>query len=104
MNLRQSMSGLHTWSGLLVSWLLFVIVFAGSLASFDKELTRWMQPDLHLPGAQSLGADQVRDWLRQRAPMPMPGGCCRRASGRPTGTPAGSRATAASSRSFSWTR
>ncbi|HCE5672707.1 TPA: PepSY domain-containing protein, partial [Pseudomonas aeruginosa] len=57
MNLRQSMSGLHTWSGLLVSWLLFVIVFAGSLASFDKELTRWMQPDLHLPGAQSLGAD-----------------------------------------------
>ena len=27
-----------------------------------------MQPDLHLPGAQSLGADQVRDWLRQRAP------------------------------------
>ncbi|HBO4518470.1 TPA: DUF3325 family protein [Pseudomonas aeruginosa] len=68
MNLRQSMSGLHTWSGLLVSWLLFVIVFAGSLASFDKELTRWMQPDLHLPGAQSLGADQVRDWLRQRAP------------------------------------
>ncbi|WP_132451267.1 PepSY domain-containing protein, partial [Pseudomonas aeruginosa] len=45
MNLRQSMSGLHTWSGLLVSWLLFVIVFAGSLASFDKELTRWMQPD-----------------------------------------------------------
>ena len=68
MNLRQSMSGLHTWSGLLVSWLLFVIVFAGSLASFDKELTRWMQPDLHLPGAQSLGADQVRDWVRQRAP------------------------------------
>lgn len=59
MNLRQSMSGLHTWSGLLVSWLLFVIVFAGSLASFDKELTRWMQPDLHLPGAQSLGADQA---------------------------------------------
>lgn len=103
MNLRQSMSGLHTWSGLLVSWLLFVIVFAGSLASFDKELTRWMQPDLHLPGAQSLGADQVRDWLRQRAPdahawwMLPP-------SERPTGTPAGSHATAASSRSFSWTR
>lgn len=45
MSLRQSMSGLHTWSGLLVSWLLFVIVFAGSLASFDKELTRWMQPE-----------------------------------------------------------
>ncbi|MBG4948101.1 hypothetical protein GHV78_27105, partial [Pseudomonas aeruginosa] len=30
-------------------WLLFVIVFAGSLASFDKELTRWMQPDLGPP-------------------------------------------------------
>ncbi|MBH9357906.1 PepSY domain-containing protein, partial [Pseudomonas aeruginosa] len=66
MNLRQSMSGLHTWSGLLVSWLLFVIVFAGSLASFDKELTRWMQPDLHRPGAPSLGAAPGRDGLGPR--------------------------------------
>ncbi|MNZ31272.1 hypothetical protein D3C78_485660 [compost metagenome] len=68
MSLRQSMSGLHTWSGLLVSWLLFVILFAGSLACFDKELTRWMLPQLHEPVANTVSADQVRDWLTERQP------------------------------------
>ena len=68
MSLRQSMSGLHTWGGLLPSWLLFVIFFAGSLACFDKELERWMRPALHQPGVASLTADQVRDWLHERAP------------------------------------
>lgn len=68
MSLRQSMSGLHTWGGLLPSWLLFVIFFAGSLACFDKELERWMRPALHQPGVTSLTADQVRDWLHERAP------------------------------------
>ena len=43
MTLRQSMAGLHTWGGLLPSWLLFVILFAGTLACFDKELERWMR-------------------------------------------------------------
>ena len=68
MSLRRSMAGLHTWGGLLPSWLLLVILFAGSLACFDKELERWMRPALHVPGAQSLTLDQARAWLTQRAP------------------------------------
>ncbi|ADO72069.1 PepSY-associated TM helix domain-containing protein [Stigmatella aurantiaca] len=68
MSLRQSMAGLHTWAGLLVSWLLFTILFAGSLACFDKELTRWMQPSLHPPSGQQLSADQVRNWMHAHAP------------------------------------
>ncbi|MCY1287946.1 PepSY-associated TM region [compost metagenome] len=68
MSLRQSMSGLHTWSGLLVSWLLFVILFGGSLACFDKELTRWMLPQLSEPAGETVSADQVRDWLTARQP------------------------------------
>src|SRR5690606_10099995 len=32
MKLRQSMTTLHTWGGLLPSWLLFVVIFTGTLA------------------------------------------------------------------------
>ncbi|WP_051231726.1 PepSY-associated TM helix domain-containing protein [Stutzerimonas azotifigens] len=64
MTLRQSMAGLHTWGGLLPSWLLFVILFAGTLACFDKELERWMRPALHEPVAGSMTADDVSAWLR----------------------------------------
>lgn len=65
MKLRQSMAGLHTWGGLLPSWLLFVIIFAGTVACFDKELTRWMRPALHEGAVSSLHADDVRGWVQQ---------------------------------------
>ncbi|HSC84705.1 MAG TPA: PepSY-associated TM helix domain-containing protein [Pseudomonas sp.] len=65
MNLRQSMAGLHTWGGLLPIWLLYVIIFAGTLACFDKELNRWMRPALHQVQATSVSADAVRGWLQR---------------------------------------
>ncbi|QZX82234.1 PepSY-associated TM helix domain-containing protein [Metapseudomonas otitidis] len=68
MSLRQSMAGLHTWGGLLPSWLLFVILFGGSLACFDKELERWMRPTLQAPGEQALSLDRVRELLLAQAP------------------------------------
>ena len=43
----QSMAWLHTWAGLVVGWLLFVIFVGGTLACFDKELDDWMRPALH---------------------------------------------------------
>lgn len=64
MTLRQSMAGLHTWGGLLPSWLLFVIIFAGTLACFDKELERWMRPALHTQTAASMTADDVGNWVQ----------------------------------------
>ncbi len=45
--LRQSMSWLHTWSGLLLGWLLFAIFVTGTLSFFRSEITLWMQPELH---------------------------------------------------------
>ncbi|MBM7060075.1 PepSY domain-containing protein [Pseudomonas sp. UL073] len=71
MSLRQSMAGLHTWGGLLPSWLLYVIIFAGTVACFDKELERWMRPALHVPTESSLSADQVRGWLEQNVHEPL---------------------------------
>jgi uncharacterized iron-regulated membrane protein len=43
----QSMDWLHTWGGLLFGWVLFAIFLTGTLTVFDKEITYWMQPELH---------------------------------------------------------
>ena len=71
MTLRQSMAGLHTWGGLLPSWLLFVILFAGTLACFDKEIERWMRPALHVPATSIIDADNVRQWLNANVEGPL---------------------------------
>ncbi|MEN0106899.1 MAG: PepSY-associated TM helix domain-containing protein, partial [Pseudomonas sp.] len=65
--LRQAMAGLHTWGGLLPSWLLFVILMGGSIACFDKELEVWMRPGLHAVGEHQLTADQVSTWLLSKS-------------------------------------
>lgn len=46
-SVTQSMDWLHTWGGLLFGWLLFVIFLTGTLTVFDKDITYWMQPELH---------------------------------------------------------
>jgi len=45
--LRQSMSWLHTWSGLVLGWLLFAVFFTGTLSYFRTEIDTWMRPELH---------------------------------------------------------
>ena len=42
---RQSMNWLHTWSGLLLSVLLYFIFITGTAGYFEKEITHWMQPE-----------------------------------------------------------
>ncbi|KAF1048253.1 PepSY-associated TM helix domain-containing protein [Xylophilus sp.] len=45
---RQSMAWLHTWSGLLVGWVLFMVFLAGTLAYYRAEITLWMKPESHV--------------------------------------------------------
>jgi len=45
--LRQSMSWFHTYSGLLLGWLLFAIFFTGTFSYFRTEVNDWMRPELH---------------------------------------------------------
>lgn len=72
MKLRQAVTGLHTWGGLLPSWLLFVIIFTGTLACFDKELEHWMRPALHgSPSTQTATADDVSRWLVENISAPL---------------------------------
>ncbi|MEI8646550.1 PepSY-associated TM helix domain-containing protein [Pseudoalteromonas sp. Hal040] len=43
----RSMTWLHTWVGLLVCWLLFLIFFAGTISFFKDEITIWAKPETH---------------------------------------------------------
>lgn len=65
---RQSMAWLHTWSGLLVGWLLFMIFAAGTATYFRQEITQWMQPELlqAQPGPQA--TTHALNALREKAP------------------------------------
>ena len=46
-NFFRSMTWMHTWVGLLVCWLLYLIFYAGTLSFFRDEITLWNQPALH---------------------------------------------------------
>ncbi|MDQ0043261.1 PepSY-associated TM helix domain-containing protein [Variovorax boronicumulans] len=67
---RQSMAWLHTWSGLLVGWVLFMVFAAGTASYFKDEITFWMKPELHAvsPNAapQAKAAETAVAFLQQR--------------------------------------
>jgi uncharacterized iron-regulated membrane protein len=65
---RQSMAWLHTWAGLVVGWVLFVIFVAGTVACFDKELDYWMRPALHHLAPAPVSMDAALHTLREMAP------------------------------------
>ncbi|WDM67404.1 PepSY-associated TM helix domain-containing protein [Xanthomonas cucurbitae] len=44
--LRQSMAWLHTWTGLLVGWVLLLIFMGGTASYYRDEISRWMRPEL----------------------------------------------------------
>lgn len=45
------MAWLHTWSGLVVGWVLFFVFVTGTAGYFTFEITRWMEPERPLQGA-----------------------------------------------------
>lgn len=65
---RQSMAWLHTWTGLVVGWILFFVFVTGNLGRFDTEIDQWMKPEVipqAVPLAQEINAAQQR--LTQQA-------------------------------------
>ncbi|ASU41142.1 hypothetical protein hmeg3_24465 [Herbaspirillum sp. meg3] len=56
---RQSMAWLHTWSGLLVCWVLFLVFCAGTASYFREEITLWMKPELHASHSADIGTAQA---------------------------------------------
>jgi hypothetical protein len=65
---RGSMSWLHTWSGLLVGWLIFAIFFTGTYSYFRSEITYWMQPELHAYTPKGNEAEIAYEYLKKNAP------------------------------------
>jgi len=43
--LRQAMTPVHTWSGLVLGWVLYFVFVTGTAGYFDTEIDRWMQPE-----------------------------------------------------------
>jgi uncharacterized iron-regulated membrane protein len=44
--IRQSMSDLHTWAGLLVGWILYAMFLTGTVSYFKDEISQWMRPEV----------------------------------------------------------
>ncbi|WP_339897910.1 PepSY-associated TM helix domain-containing protein [uncultured Gilvimarinus sp.] len=69
---RQAMTWLHTWVGLTLGWVLFLIFVTGTAGYFDTEIDRWMQPELPMveaPLSTLETANVVRARLEQEAPQ-----------------------------------
>ena len=57
---RQSMSWLHGWAGVTLGVLLMMVFWTGTLAVFDREIDRWMQPATRLaPPPAELSVDSL---------------------------------------------
>ncbi|KQT70241.1 peptidase [Methylobacterium sp. Leaf465] len=56
---RQAMAWLHTWSGLVVGWVLLAVFVTGTASYYRTDISRWMRPELRQ--VESLSPDaQVR--------------------------------------------
>lgn len=42
--IRQTMSDLHTWTGLLAGWILYAMFLTGTVSYFKDEISQWMRP------------------------------------------------------------
>lgn len=58
-DLRLALNWFHTWFGLVVGALLFIIFWTGTLAVFDREIDRWTMPATRMPIAQPVSADAL---------------------------------------------
>lgn len=66
---RQSMAWLHTWTGLLLGWLLFAIFVTGTSAYFQEETTRWMTPEVRsVPVDAAQSFQGAINWLQREVP------------------------------------
>lgn len=66
--LRQSQSLLHTWSGLLLGWILFGVFLAGTVSFWRDEISRWTRPELSPTIDRAAVLDGAVAFLSAKAP------------------------------------
>jgi uncharacterized iron-regulated membrane protein len=62
------MTWLHTWTGLLLGWVLFAIFVTGTATYFRWEIQRWMQPEVPVAPAPLVAARTAVLHLQTHAP------------------------------------
>ena len=70
--IRQTMSDLHTWVGLLLGWFLYAMFLTGTVSYFKNEITQWMQPEQphHRQAAEpAQAAQRIGDAMAALAPQ-----------------------------------
>lgn len=68
---RQSMAWLHTWSGLVLSLILYFVFITGSFGYFNSEIDHWMQPEQPAYTGTAATEELVQlgfDYLRREVP------------------------------------
>ncbi|UTF60646.1 PepSY domain-containing protein [Gilvimarinus sp. DA14] len=68
---RPAMTWVHTWAGLTLGWILYLIFVTGTAGYFDTELDRWMQPEL--PPIQHVNASHTAQAIVARMQEQAPG-------------------------------
>ncbi|MCZ8254020.1 MAG: PepSY-associated TM helix domain-containing protein [Hylemonella sp.] len=69
--IRQTMSDLHIWAGLLTGWFLYAMFLTGTVSYFRDEISQWMRPELPYQAQvpdEALVAQRVVDQLAVLAP------------------------------------
>jgi uncharacterized iron-regulated membrane protein len=64
-SLRRSMAVLHTWSGLVLGWLLFAVFLTGTMSYYRAEISQWTRPELHRTADNDAAARQALRHLQQ---------------------------------------
>ncbi len=68
-SIRQNMAWLHSWTGLLLGWLLFTIFLTGSLSYYRHNISLWMQPELaNIEVNQDKAIHSAYHYLQENAP------------------------------------
>ncbi|TCM15690.1 putative iron-regulated membrane protein [Novosphingobium sp. PhB165] len=62
------MALVHTWTGLVLGWLLFAMFATGTSAYFQDEITRWMQPEVTGTADPVASAQGAVRFLQRTAP------------------------------------
>lgn len=57
--LRQSMTHLHIWVGLLAGWILYAMFLTGTVCYFRAEISQYMRPELHATRPLPLAAAET---------------------------------------------
>jgi uncharacterized iron-regulated membrane protein len=65
---RQSMAWLHSWSGLLVGWILFAVFLTGTAAYLRPEISSWMRPEIAMSAPGPRDAEVAVAAMQAMAP------------------------------------